>query len=190
MHRSVEDVYRATAPAVLGFFRSHGMRDAEDLTGDVFVSVAEHLSRFRGSDAALRRWVFTLAHHRMVDEFRRSGRSILTPATSDHQRTVESADALDADLVRAMSTLTDEQRQVVVLRFVADLSLRDVSKITGRRTGAIKMAQARGLLAVREALTQTELPEPIQADNDFATQSAERHAMPIRPDGIDCEFNH
>jgi RNA polymerase sigma factor (sigma-70 family) len=178
-HRSVEDVYRTTAPAVLGFFRSHGMRDAEDLTGDVFVSVTEHLSRFRGSDAALRRWVFTLAHHRLVDEFRRSGRAVLTPETSDHHRTVESVDALDADLVRAISKLTEEQREVVVLRFVADLSLRDVAKITGRRTGATKMAQARGLVALRAALTQPESPEPIEADSDV-----ECDAIPSSPPSL------
>jgi DNA-directed RNA polymerase specialized sigma24 family protein len=45
------------------------------------------------------------------------------------------------------------------LRFVADLPLRDVAKITGRRTGAVKMAQARGLAALQRALTPTTLPE-------------------------------
>jgi len=152
MRRSTEEVYRAFAPAVLGFFRSHGVPEPEDLTGDVFVSVTEHLSRFRGSDSALRRWVFTVAHHRMVDEFRRTGRSILTPEISDSGRSVEQVEPLDADLVRAIGELTDEQREVVVLRFVADLPLRDVAKITGRRAGAVKMAQARGLAALRDAL--------------------------------------
>jgi RNA polymerase sigma factor (sigma-70 family) len=159
MGQSAEDVYRAFAPAVLGFFRTHGMREPEDLTGDVFVSVTEHLARFRGGDAALRRWVFTVAHHRMVDEFRRTGRSILTPEFGDRGVIVEHAEPLDAVLVRAISELTDEQREVVVLRFVADLPLRDVAKITGRRTGAVKMAQARGLAALQRALTPTTLPE-------------------------------
>lgn len=157
MDRSAEEVYRAFAPAVLGFFRGHGMREAEDLTGDVFVSVTEHLARFRGRDAALRRWVFTVAHHRMVDEFRRAGRSILTPAISDSCGSDDHVDPLDADLVRAISELTDEQREVIVLRFVADLPLRDVARITGRRTGAVKMAQARGLAALHEALRPARL---------------------------------
>ena len=46
------------------------MRDAEDLTGDVFVRVARNLHEFKGDSAALRRWVFTIAHHRLVDEYR------------------------------------------------------------------------------------------------------------------------
>lgn len=155
MGRTPEEVYLAFAPAVLGFFRGHGVGDPEDLTADVFVGVTEHLAQFRGSDSALRRWVFTVAHHRMIDEFRRSGRSIVTPEVSDSYRPVEDLDPLDADLVRAISALTVEQRQVVVLRFVADLSLHDVAKITGRRTGAVKMAQARGIAALHEALTAT-----------------------------------
>ena len=60
--------------------------------------------------------------------------------------------------MRAISELTDEQREVIVLRFVADLPLRDVARITGRRTGAIKMAQARGLAALQLALSASTVP--------------------------------
>jgi RNA polymerase sigma factor (sigma-70 family) len=161
MHRSAADVYGAFAPAVLGYFRSHGMREAEDLTGDVFVSVTKHLARFHGSDAALRRWIFTVAHHRMVDEFRRTGPSILTSEISDSFGSDEHVHLVDSDLVRAISELTDEQREVVVLRFVADLSLYDVAKITGRRTGAVKMAQSRGLAALQVALSPAKSRERI-----------------------------
>ena len=156
--RAAGEVYTALAPAVLGYFRSHGVRDAEDLTGDVFVKVTEHLARFRGSDAALRRWVFTLAHHRLVDEFRRSGRSIVTGELDENWGSASDGEPLDAGLVRAISELTDEQREVIVLRFVADLPLRDVARITGRRTGAVKMAQARGLAALQSALSPATLP--------------------------------
>ena len=156
--RAADEVYTALAPAVLGYFRSHGIRDAEDLTGDVFVKVTEHLVRFRGSDAALRRWVFTVAHHRLVDEFRRAGRTTAMGWLDDDRRCEGAGDPLDADLVRAISELTDEQREVIVLRFVADLPLRDVARITGRRTGAIKMAQARGLAALQIALSASTVP--------------------------------
>jgi RNA polymerase sigma factor (sigma-70 family) len=141
------------------------MREPEELTGDVFVSVTEHLARFRGSDAALRRWVFTVAHHRMVDEFRRSVRSIATPEFGDRCLSDEHVEPLDADLVRAISELTDEQREIVVLRFVADLPLHEVARITGRRTGAVKMAQARGLAALQSALSPVTSHERIAQDD-------------------------
>ena len=147
-----EDVYERLSPAVLGYFRGRGVHDPADLTGDVFVRVTRGLPRFQGDAAALRRWVFTIAHHRMVDEYRRPDRD-LHVWTSDvpNQPGIE-AGAGDADLVRALSMLTDDQREVVVLRFVADLALGDVAKIVGKRTGAVKMLQARGLERLREQL--------------------------------------
>ncbi len=141
-------MYAALAPAVLGYFRSHRMRDPEGLTGDVFVSVTEKLGRFRGDDDQLRRWVFTIAHHRRVDEIRRSARrpEVLTdqpgsPPTRD-------PDPFDPALVDALAHLTPEQRDVVVLRFVADLSIDAVARVMGKRSGAVKMLQARGLEAL------------------------------------------
>jgi DNA-directed RNA polymerase specialized sigma24 family protein len=67
------DLYRRLAPPVLGYLRSQGVADADDLLGEIFLQVVRDLSRFRGDDAALRRWVFTIAHHRIVDTRRRAG---------------------------------------------------------------------------------------------------------------------
>jgi len=147
------DVYEELAPAVLGYLRSRGARDPEDSTGDVFVRVAEGLGVFRGDRAALRRWVFTIAHNRLVDEYRRD-RPSREPLRDDPlQQAVEDAPPMDAELLSALATLTDEQREVVVLRFVADLPLKDVAKIIGKRLGAVKMLQARGLAALASELS-------------------------------------
>lgn len=151
--RSVEGVYDVLAPAVLGYFRSHRMADPEGLTGDVFVAVTQRLATFEGDDAALRRWVFTIAHHRRVDEIRRTTRQAMPgPPSPD---AVEPEDPFDPDLVAALATLTEEQRQVVVLRHVADLSVEDVAAITGRSTGSVKMLSARGLEALATRLSPT-----------------------------------
>jgi RNA polymerase sigma-70 factor (ECF subfamily) len=148
----VSQVYAELAPAVLGFFRSHRMRDAEDLTGDVFVRVTKALPEFKGDAAALRRWVFTIAHHRLVDEYRRSGRSReLSMSETPEMATLDPATG-DPALTAALATLTPEQREVLVLRFVADLPLHDVAKIVGKRLGAVKMLQMRGLAELRQTL--------------------------------------
>lgn len=148
--RSVAGVYDSLAPAVLGYFRSHRMADPEGLTGDVFVAVTQRLATFEGDAAALRRWVFTIAHHRRVDEIRRSARS--TPAGPPSTAAVEDDDPFDPTMVAALATLTDDQRQVVVLRHVADLSVQDVAEITGRTPGSVKMLTARGLEALAARL--------------------------------------
>lgn len=150
---SLEAVYDELAPAVLGFFRAHRARDPEGLTGDVFVSVARRLDAFAGDDAARRRWVFTIAHNRWVDEVRSSARR--PPAVPGGGVEVAGPppdDPLDPALVRALAALTPEQREVVVLRHVADLSVADVAAATGRSPGAVKMLCQRGLDALADRL--------------------------------------
>ncbi len=148
--RSVETIYDSMAPAVLGYFRSHRMADPEGLTGDVFVAVTQRLAGFEGDDAALRRWVFTIAHHRRVDEIRRASRT--APPAPPTRDVLEPHEPFDPDLVAALATLTDDQRQVVVLRHVADLSVDDVAAITGKSPGSVKMLSARGLEALAARL--------------------------------------
>jgi RNA polymerase sigma-70 factor (ECF subfamily) len=152
------EAYEQCAPAVRGFFRGRGAREPDDLTGDVFVSVTRGIGSFRGDAAALRRWVFTIAHHRLVDEYRRSERDphVWVADVPDSQR----ADAPGGDdvLLRALAELGDDQRDVVVLRFVADLPIADVARILGKRAGAVKMLQARGLERLSELLQEQSTP--------------------------------
>ena len=151
--RSATEVYEALAPAVLGYFRGARVRDPEDLTGDVFANVTRGLGRFHGDDAALRRWVFTIAHHRMVDEYRRAGRDVQVLTAEPPERAAPDPSAvIDEALTEALARLTDDQREVVLLRFAADLSLKDVATITGKRSGAVKMLQTRALDELRRIL--------------------------------------
>lgn len=162
-HRAPNSVYEQFAPAVLGYFRSHRMRDPEGLTGDVFVAVTEKLGGFRGDDAALRRWVFTIAHHRRIDAIRRAARSLEDLGGRPEAESYEDPAAIDPELVEALGVLTDEQREVIVLRFVADLPIDEVARLTGRSKGAVKMLQSRGTEVLRRALDRdpTEEIRPI-----------------------------
>jgi RNA polymerase sigma-70 factor (ECF subfamily) len=146
------EVYEELAPAVLGYFRGQGVRDPEDLTGDVFVSMTSGLAKFKGDAAALRRWVFTIAHNRLVDEFRKGTRRQETIVADVPESSRHDTLPLDAELLTALGSLTPDQREVVVLRFVADMPLEDVARIVGKRQGAVKMLQARALVELRRAL--------------------------------------
>lgn len=147
------EVYRVLAPAVLGYLRAQGAREPEDLLGEVFVQVTRYLPRFRGDAADLRRWVFTIARHRLVDDRRRRARRPQIATTRVPDREVPPApDPIDAELVAALEQLTPEQREVVVLRFVADLPLEAVADITGRNVGAVKALQHRALATLARIL--------------------------------------
>jgi RNA polymerase sigma factor (sigma-70 family) len=154
---TAEQAFEQLAPAVRGYFRGRGAREPDELTGDVFVSVTRGIASFHGDADALRRWVFTIAHHRMVDQYRRARQDahVWMAEVPDAPHAAATAGDDDDELTRALAMLSEDQREVVVLRFVADLAVKDVARIVGKRQGAVKMLQARGLERLRE-LMQTE----------------------------------
>jgi RNA polymerase sigma-70 factor, ECF subfamily len=150
---TIEDAFREHAGPVHNYLRAAGVRDSEDVLSDVFVDVMRGLEGFRGDRDALRRWIFTIAHHRVVDEHRRTSRrrrflrSVPSEASFTHDEPIDPA------LIAALDALTPDQREVIVLRFVADLSLETVATLTQRAPGAVKSLQHRALrnLAVQLA---------------------------------------
>ena len=156
--RAAAAAYRELAPAVLGYLRSQRVPDPEDVLGEVFLHVARDIGRFSGDDAALRRWVFSIAHNRSMDAHRKAKRDRSTSEAEFAEDRVASADGpdepVDHELIAALATLTEEQREVVVLRFVADLPLEAVAKITGRKVGAVKALQHRALENLRRAVSR------------------------------------
>ena len=150
--------YRTLAPAVLGYLRSQRVPDPEDALGEVFLHVARDIGRFSGDDAALRRWVFSIAHNRSMDAHRKAkrDRSTLEAEISEGRSAPIDAprEPVDPELLAALAALSDEQREVVVLRFVADLPLEAVAKITGRSPGAVKAMQHRAMDNLRKAVSR------------------------------------
>ncbi|HEX4867435.1 MAG TPA: sigma-70 family RNA polymerase sigma factor [Acidimicrobiales bacterium] len=159
-----ERIYRELSPAVASYLRWNGVHDVESLTNEVMAQVHRNLGRFSGDAVAFRSWVFTIAHHRMVDERRAMARR---PVTADAEISETSAvgdaevDALDAlsdsELVALLDRLSPDQREVLLLRVVADLSLEDVATALGKRRGAIKSLQHRALAALRRHLEREQV---------------------------------
>jgi RNA polymerase sigma factor (sigma-70 family) len=151
-----EAIYRDLAPAVLGYIRGQGGAEPEDLASEVFVGLVRGLGRFEGDERAFRTWVFTIAHRRLVDERRRLGRRLeepTDPAEMSRLATGALVPAVEEDVVgmfgsgveRAMKALSYDQRAVLLLRILADLSVAEVASILGKSQGAVKTLQRRGL---------------------------------------------
>ncbi|HEX2904812.1 MAG TPA: RNA polymerase sigma factor [Jatrophihabitans sp.] len=153
-------VYRSLAPGVLGYFRARGATDPEASVNDVFVSVFARLPRFHGTVTALRSFVYSVAHARLVDDYRRQHRrpTLVVLDEGLPLPTVASAEAeamerLDgAGLAAVLARLPDDQAEVIVLRIVAGLSVAQVAEAMKRSEGAVKQLQRRGLLRLRELL--------------------------------------
>ncbi|WP_158543005.1 RNA polymerase sigma factor [Phytoactinopolyspora halophila] len=157
-----ERLYHDLAPAVYGYIRLQGSAEPEDLCSEVFMGVFAGLSSFDGSEQQFRSWVFTIAHRRLTDERRRFSRRPTVP-TSDADvldrlggdAEKEALDALGSRHVHELcSELTAEQRDVLFLRVVADLSVEQVAGVVGRSNGAVKALQRRALTALREKIAR------------------------------------
>lgn len=149
---TADEAYRAFAPAVLGYLRGIAVAEPEDLLGDVFVQVARSIGGFRGDRDQLRRWVFVIARNCVVDDQRRRARRPRLAGDTVPDRPETVPDGPDPRLVTALSELTAEQREVVGLRFIADLPLEAVAEVTGRPVGAVKSMQHRALAQLARRL--------------------------------------
>lgn len=153
-------IYDEVSPGVAAYFRARGLRDVDDLTSEVFVSVFTGLGRFEGSEADLRAWTFTIARRRLVDVIRRQSRTINTVPYDvvEDRRTHGSAEdeavlrAGDAGVLALLATLPADQRDVLALRVVADLSLEQTAGLLGKSAGAVKQLQRRALLSLRRSI--------------------------------------
>lgn len=154
---------------VAGYLRARGVRDVDDETSEVFLAAFQAIRTFEGDGSRFRSWLFTIAHHRGVDNIRRQIKTGRDTEYADHldSRTSPSAEASAVaglardDTDRLLATLTPDQRDVLLLRFVADLSLDEVADITGRNVGAVKQLQRRGVERLRRHLNGAMLAEAI-----------------------------
>jgi RNA polymerase sigma-70 factor (ECF subfamily) len=155
-------VYRDLAPALLGYLRARGAVEPEDLLGEVFLQVVRDLPGFEGDERGFRAWAFAIAHHRLVDDHRRRGRRPVEPrpdeellahaALGDLER--EALERVRSEEVRlALARLSPDQQSVLMLRLLGDLTVEEVARVLGKRPGAVKAIQRRGLATLRRALS-------------------------------------
>jgi RNA polymerase sigma-70 factor (ECF subfamily) len=154
-------VYRRLAPAVVGYLTARGVDDPEAITQDVFLALLPRLATVHGGEAGMSTLVFSIAHARSVDHHRRRTRNPVTVeyAADDDPRVTPSAEARVIDsaanspVVAMLSTLPAEQREVLLLRIVADLPIESVATIMEKTAGAVKQLQRRALLALKGGLS-------------------------------------
>ncbi|MCP4958110.1 MAG: sigma-70 family RNA polymerase sigma factor [Actinomycetia bacterium] len=154
-------LYDSVAAQVTGYARGNGVEDPDALANETLFRALSRIDRFEGGEQHFRSWVFTIAHNLIIDDRRRMDRR---PQQTDDDGPLEFATAPDdpahtaisncatEELIGEIARLTDSQRDVVLLRVVADLSLEDVARITGRTVGATKAQQHRALATLRRRL--------------------------------------
>lgn len=164
-------LWEELSPTVAAYLRARGVRDADDVTSEVFLAAFRGIERFDGDGRAFRSWLFSIAHHKGVDAVRRgpSAREVPVETVSDgrtsasaEERALESLERTEVS--RLLRTLTSDQRDVLLLRIVGDLSLAETATAIGKPVGAVKQLQHRALARLRKEMSRGPITqEPVQA---------------------------
>ena len=156
-------IYDDLAPAVLGYLRARGAPDPDDVVGEVFAQLVRDINRFEGDEAGFRSWVFVIAHHRMLDDLRKRGRRPEVLSAPEDLRGAREPGSVEesavgtqteAELRALISTLTADQRDVLLMRVFGDLKVEEIAQALGKRAGAVKALQRRGLETLRTRLVR------------------------------------
>jgi len=132
--------------------------EAEDLTAQTFLQGWEAIERYQIRGAPFVSWLLRIAHNLGVSHLRsRREKSELPETLVDHSREGNPEEQLqrkaESERVReAIMRLRDEQRQVIMLRFVEDLEYREVAEIVGKSVAAVRVIQHRALNALRKQM--------------------------------------
>ncbi len=150
-------LYDALSPKIFGYLRLRGADDPEGLTNDVFLTVFLRLDKLKGGWQGFRALAFTVAHSRMVDDRRRRARQPLQEqydeANDGRADTSVEQQALtgiaDGDTTQLLALLPEDQRSVVILRILGDLSIAQTAAALGTSEVRVKKLQQRALFALR-----------------------------------------
>ena len=164
---ALAELWRAYQPRLRGYLGALDQAAADDLCSDTWVSVAQALGRFRGSEADFRSWLFTIAHRRLADHRRQRARRCSVPLSTatplGDSRSAESAAVEGEGTRRALeliAALPPDQAQVVLLRSVAGLAATEVANVLGKRPGAVRVLAHRGLRTLARTLGQAQAVGP------------------------------
>jgi RNA polymerase sigma-70 factor (ECF subfamily) len=133
---------------------------AEDVTGQVFQRFLAVLRSPSAPDRHLKAWLFRVAHNLIMDESRRQRYREYQPLDAE-TGLIQAAVDVESDVTRrllvdqtqaALDTLTPMQREVIILRFLSELSLEETAHILHMNVGAVKAMQHRALATLRRQL--------------------------------------
>ena len=156
-------IFDEFAPAIYKYSLRlcHDPIEADNIVGDVFSQLLEQFSAGKGPRTNLRSYLYQTAYHLVVDHSRDNKHTApLEVAIDMHEKgrptptstQIEERVLMEALVTAMNSELTEDQRHVIVLRFLEDFSLKETAQIIGKEVNNVKVIQNRGIAKLRKAL--------------------------------------
>jgi len=134
---------------------------ADDLAQTVFLKVYEALKRVKEQPGSPLAYFFTVAKNVVIDHWRKKKDIILgqeediwaaIPDTGPDQREQVIQKEVSAVLMRSLTDLTDDQREIITLKFINELSNKEISEMLQKSEEAVRQLQCRALKSLREIM--------------------------------------
>jgi RNA polymerase sigma-70 factor (ECF subfamily) len=161
--RAWEEIYRRHAQQVYAYiyYRLGDQHTAEDLAADVFVKALGGIKGYVWRGKPILAWLYRIAHNVTVDHRKSAARRSAHQSPAGAEEVEERIDHLHrlderTDMMRAIRALTEDQQQVIILRFYMGMSNAEVASVMNRPEGAVKALQTRGVKALRRLLAHDE----------------------------------
>jgi RNA polymerase sigma-70 factor (ECF subfamily) len=138
------------------FYQVNDRTTAEDLTEEVFIKAWKNISKFKWKGHPFSSWLYRIARNHVIDYFRTSQQQKplegeLPDSDAGPEREVE-IKQMNQLIYEAVSTLPQQQRQLIILKFIEGLDNWEIEKVMGKNQGAIRVMQMRALAALRQKL--------------------------------------
>jgi RNA polymerase sigma-70 factor (ECF subfamily) len=161
------------------YYRTGNAEDAEDLTARIFFRAMQHIGNYHDRGLPFSAWLYRIAHNLVANWHRdRSRRKIISLDDITHWQAPEKGPEFvtqlmeDKDaLLSAIRRLPAERQELLILKFVEQLSNAEIGDIMGRSEGAIKSLYHRTLLALRDDLQREHGLEPPKVRLSFLRRS-------------------
>jgi RNA polymerase sigma-70 factor (ECF subfamily) len=142
------------------YYRTGNLHDAEDLTARVFQRAMNHIKNYTDRGVPFSAWLYRIAHNLVAnwhrDRSRRQEIPIndipILPSKGDHPEKNLVRSQEEDSLLRLIRRLPPERQNLLILKFVENMSNAEIGAIMGRSEGAVKSLYHRTLLALRDQL--------------------------------------
>lgn len=138
------------------FFQINDKMTAEDITEEVFLKAWKAIRKCKGKAKTFSSWLYRIAHNQLINTLRDNNRitsleSKLSIEFADSKQSIDTSIS-HHELLETISYLPEDQKQIIILKFIEGLENREISKIIGKKEGAIRITQMRALAKLREKL--------------------------------------
>lgn len=141
------------------YLRVSHREEAEDITHRVFISAWENIAEFEIKDeSSFSGWLYSIARNKVIDHYRTRKitidiENIKEPAAiRDTGEEIANFNLEIEKVKKAIGQLKDIEQDVIIMRFVEDLTPKEVAKILNKNEGAIRLIQHRAIKNLRKML--------------------------------------